>query len=418
MGSDPTTTPATPPRSPWGAGALAGLYAVGVGYVAVAVIVLLTWAFAPDNAGGDPASMGRTAGLAWAMSNFGSVDVGGQGILRFAPLGFTLALAFAISRAGSWAARAADIRNLREATAIACTLALTYAAAGLFLASLVSTDQARALPASLAAGAFGLAAVAGGVGVLRGGNLRRAAVAALPESARAVLFAASSAVAVMVLGGGFLVTASLIVHYDRVVDLTRGLAADPVGGGALALLGVAFVPNLAAWAATFTLGTGFSVDAGSVVAPSGIDLGALPAFPVLGALPDSGVLSGWTYLVLLVPVAAGAVLGHAVNRGLRGVEPLKRVVVAAVAATVSAVALGGLAYLSGGALGDAALRQIGPDPFATAAMAGLVQLLTAVVVVWEWPRLRARIQQVRPAVPGIKPIVVDLRERLGVGPDD
>jgi hypothetical protein len=166
------------------------------------------------------------------------------------------------------------------------------------------------------------------------------------------------------------------------------------------------------------LGTGFSVDAGSVVAPSGIDLGALPAFPPLGALPDSGPLSGWTYLVLLVPVAAGALLGHAVNRGLRGAEPLRRVTVASTAVAVSALALGGIAYLSGGALGDQALRQIGPDPLATAAMAGLVQLLTAVVVVWEWPRLRARIRQARPTVPRVQPIVSDLRERLGVGPHD
>ena len=185
--------------------------------------------------------------------------------------------------------------------------------------------------------------------MLRGGNLRRAAIAALPESARAGLFGAASAVAVMVFGGGLLFTASLILHFERVLALTRGLAADPVGGGALALLGVAFVPNLVVWAATFTLGSGFSVDAGSVVAPGGVDLGAFPAFPVLGALPDSGVLSGWTYLVMLVPVAAGAVLGHAVNRGMREAEPLRRVVVATGAAGVSAVALGGLAYLSGGA---------------------------------------------------------------------
>ena len=52
---------------------------------------------------------------------------------------------------------------------------------------------------------------------------------------------------------------------------------------ALLLAQLALVPNALVWAASYALGAGFVMGAGSVVAPAGTELGMLPGLPLLGA---------------------------------------------------------------------------------------------------------------------------------------
>jgi len=60
-----------------------------------------------------------------------------------------------------------------------------------------------------------------------------------------------------------------------------------VGGAALLLLAqLAYVPNAIVWAIAYTLGPGFAFGTGTVVAPTGSALGAVPLFPMLAAIPS------------------------------------------------------------------------------------------------------------------------------------
>src|SRR6185369_5190499 len=94
--------------------------------------------------------------------------------------------------------------------------------------------------------------------------------------------------------------------------------APGVGGAALLLLAqLAYIPNAIIWAVAYTLGPGFAFGTGTVVAPTGSALGAVPVFPMLAALP-TGIGSagarpggpGWVPVaVLVLPYLAGIFAG-------------------------------------------------------------------------------------------------------------
>lgn len=149
-------------------------------------------------------------------------------------------------------------------------------------------------------------------------------------------------------------------HADRIGEIGAALDPGPLGTAVLALLGAALTPNAAVWAAAYALGPGFAVGTGTSVAPTGVDVGMVPALPALGALPAStGGLLGWS--VLLGPLAAGVVAALLVDR-LAPYGRWWRVVPHAVGgAAVAALGMAALAGLSGGSVGTGRLVEVGPD---------------------------------------------------------
>ena len=98
------------------------------------------------------------------------------------------------------------------------------------------------------------------------------------------------------------------MHHDRAVLLIDSLGAGVGGGLLVALLCLLYLPTAAVWGLAFVVGPGFAVGAGTTVSVGGTDLGAVPAFPLLAALPQEPG-PAWAPVVLLVPVAAGVVAG-------------------------------------------------------------------------------------------------------------
>ena len=93
--------------------------------------------------------------------------------------------------------------------------------------------------------------------------------------------------AMLVAGAAVLVT-GLWMHLQRVEALHEALHPGVAGAIALLLLQLAFAPNALIWSASYALGSGFSLGAGSVVAPAATQLGMVPGIPLLGALPSPG----------------------------------------------------------------------------------------------------------------------------------
>ena len=58
----------------------------------------------------------------------------------------------------------------------------------------------------------------------------------------------------------------------------------------LAVAELAYLPNLVVWALAWLTGAGFAVGAGTHFAPDDVVGGALPAVPMLGALPSADVV--------------------------------------------------------------------------------------------------------------------------------
>ncbi len=205
--------------------------------------------------------------------------------------------------------------------------------------------------------------------------------------------AATAGLAVLVGGGALLLAGSLVAHWSD-VDAVRQAVA-PGGGAALALavLGAAVVPNAALWASAYAVGPGFAMGAGTSVAPGGVVLDQLPAFPLLAALPDVGPAPAWSLLALAVPVAAGVVVGLVLERRLVALGPTRperAAVLAAAAGAAAGVWLGLLAALSGGSLGAQRLAEIGPDAARVALIAALEVGVVAAATAWEAPRMAAR----------------------------
>ncbi len=161
-------------------------------------------------------------------------------------------------------------------------------------------------------------------------------------------------------------------------DIVAGLVPGTVGGIVLALGQLAVLPNLVAWAGAWLVGPGFAVGEGSTFAPGGSEPGALPAIPLLGALPGDDWSNALTPWVQAGVVALGVVAGVFVGRRLRDVTgthpddvvPWSAVVLAlAGVALASGLLVGLVSWLAGGAVGPGGLEVVGADALVVGALA-------------------------------------------------
>jgi hypothetical protein len=189
---------------------------------------------------------------------------------------------------------------------------------------------------------------------------------------RAALPAASVALLTLVAGGALLVGGALAGHHGQARLLVDGLDAGAGGGVVLAALCVLYVPTAAVWGLAYVVGPGFAVGAGTSVSLAGTDLGAVPAFPLLAALPQEPGPAA-APLALLVPVLAGllaAVLAHRAGRVLAdGWRPVAEV--SAVAGGLVAAVVTVLALLASGPAGPGRLVETGPTWWLLGPCAGL-----------------------------------------------
>jgi hypothetical protein len=162
------------------------------------------------------------------------------------------------------------------------------------------------------------------------------------------------------------------------------------GAGALGLvgLGLLLLPNAAAAVLALAAGPGFAVGAGTVVSVHGVTLGAVPALPLLAALPDTQAVPLIAFASQAVPALAGLVAGTTLGRWFP--DEGGGSIVAGLTGLLSGVGLGvvaaALTAVGGGSLGDGALASVGAPPLATglavALQSGIAAALAAMVSRW------------------------------------
>ena len=186
-----------------------------------------------------------------------------------------------------------------------------------------------------------------------------------------------------------LTLAQIVMHLDRIGRLYDTLGADPVGVGVVSLGQAMVVPNVALWSASWIAGPGFSFGDASAITWSSSNPGLLPLIPGLGALPDPGSLPQGMWLSVLVPVAAGVLVGW---RALRQVARLSALQVkaktAASACVVAALVLTLASELAGGSMGAVRLGWVGA-PSLEFGVAVLGELLVGAAVVVLLSHVRA-----------------------------
>jgi len=350
------------------AGAHAALAAVATWLAAVTLCVTVWLVSAPNTA--SITGPLRAGGQLWLLGHHAALDVP-AGRIALAPLGFTALLVLALwQTAGAPIARPVHIAYTAFGAATGyCLIAALVAAAA--ATGDVRPDTAQAV----------LFAVLFGALVPTAARWRRIVeFCDAPAWAATAARAAAASGAVLLAGGAAVLAGTLVAHLPE-AGWPRGVA-DGVG---MFLLSLAVLPNAVAWSVSYVLGPGFAVGTGTVVSVLSTKLGALPTFPMLGALPRTGKrLFPYDLAYLALPVLAGAVLALVVLRGGHG--KLADRVRALTAAALAVALLAGLAAtLSGGPLADGRMATLGPSGWRTAAATLLLLGVTAAVVILAGP---------------------------------
>jgi hypothetical protein len=384
------------PMPLWLQGALETAQAAIISALAAVAPIVAVWATAGfQNTAFD--SLARLAGQAWllihgvplelAAVGAGAAGKAGSGMLTLIPLGLTLIPFLLAWRAGRRLARASYTDQLWQAllgswvvysafgaaTGFVCRTAdvvinLWYA----MLIPLIPFDVGIVVGARREAGSWsrliGVDAVAW---ISRTSQHSRWAGSYLGSAAKAGFVALASALALSCA----LLAADLVIHWNLVIAVYEALDAGAMGGAALTIAQLGFLPNLAVFALAWTSGAGFAMGVGSQVGPLGTATGPLPSIPVFAAIPSGSLDYG--FVALVVPVLAGVLAGWwFLREGENHFDEWLSIKVHArwFTATVSTLALGvligavsgllagALAWLAGGSAGLGRLTEIGPDP--------------------------------------------------------
>jgi hypothetical protein len=152
---------------------------------------------------------------------------------------------------------------------------------------------------------------------------------------------------------------------------------------------VLLLPNAVLFSGSYLLGPGFTVGVNTLVSPAQVTVGALPVFPMLAALPDSGATPGWTaWLVAVPPVVAAVGVARAQRR-----RPTLRYEEGALHGCAGGMLAGLLftlmASLAGGRVGPGRMTDVGPDLAGVLLHAvtafGIGGLLGGLAITW-WQR--------------------------------
>jgi len=153
---------------------------------------------------------------------------------------------------------------------------------------------------------------------------------------------------------------SIGIAFAQMIALYESLHAEILGGAVLTVAQLALLPNAVIWTASWLVGPGFAVGAGSSVSPFATALGPVPPIPLFGAIPAEAPPLAW--VLLIAPLAAGLVAGMLTHRRIsRVLRDWWAVLVGIGAGVLGGVIMGLLAAWSAGAGGPGRLVDLGPD---------------------------------------------------------
>lgn len=289
-------------------GALAGALSAAVGIAVLSAVTVLLWAAGPQTAGrsADPF---RTAGALWVLGQRGAVDFPGTTV-RIAPLGLAAVLALVAIRSAGWASRTARAHDLSAAARVVGGFVLGVCSGALLVARLTEHHSVHVglWSALVAVVPFALACAVVGVAP----QTYEWAQFAAPRRRRwaPVVRAATAAGLVLLAGGAVVVAASLFARLGATSDLFDATGGGLGGALGLLLLCVVLLPTAACWAVAFAAGPGFAMGTDASVTLAGVQVGAVPALPIAGALPGAGGVPWYGWLPPVLVILAGVVAGR------------------------------------------------------------------------------------------------------------
>ena len=375
--------PAPPLHSPFVLGLLSGAQAATASLLCVLLPVVGAWMVSPRTTASWSEAL-RLGADGWLLAHHTGIAVP-AGHVGLVPLGLTLVPALWCWGAGrrmGEALRTVTPEGLRHAGLRAiCSFVGCYAVLLAVVSLIAASPVARPVSGQALLGGAVLATVTAGPALLRSllSASRRSAAAVvadglrLPATVRRAVPAAVVALGTWLAAGALAVAVALVLGRDRVIALHEALDPGNLGGAALNLSQMAFVPVVVLWAAAWVAGPGFAVGAGSSITPGATALGPLPAFPLLGGLPEPGTHHVAVGAVIALPVIAGALAGWWLRRAAGDSARGRDVVDALVVAALAGAGAGLLVSLASGPAGPGRMAEMGASaPLVALAVAGEV----------------------------------------------
>jgi Family of unknown function (DUF6350) len=364
-------------------GGMAACAVAGVGLAVLTTLTAVGWITSPHaGLGNGLPGVLRTATTLWLAAHHVAFSLRGVGSIGMLPLGLVLLPGALLWRAGRWVVRTGEVVRLRHVGYAALALAVPYTLLSVALALASRTALAAPSLSQAAIGPFLAALVAGGLGGARALAPWGRLTGLLPVRSRSVTMGMLGTLSLLTATGAVLAGGSFAAHIGQVRALTDSLSPGPVGSALLLLAELGYVPNAVIWAVAYSLGPGFAFGAGTVVAPTGSALGAMPAFPMLAALPSGprdGVPAWLSFVVLAAPYLAAAAGGVTTVRimptPVLEAAPLWGFTSGAAAGCVVGVG----AAFAGGPLGSGRLAAVGPSGWQVGLVAMLEMGVTAAV---------------------------------------
>jgi hypothetical protein len=332
------------------------------GLLACAAVAVVGWLAASFGGASGAVRAGATV---WLIAHKAGVTFGG-GSITIAPLGLTLFLAWCLYRGGRFTARVSGADRTKELVLASSVLAVSYGLGALIIALLTSNGSVKVSLLSAFLGAASLAIVAGTTGILVESGAAQDIADATPAGLRDAVPAAAAAVLTVVAVASLVYAVILVLHFSRVTSMLELLDAGVVGSVVLFAICLMLLPNVLLYVVSFIAGPGFQLGVGTSIAPTGVDVGNLPALPLLAAVPADGATPSYLLvLTALVPLVAGAVAGLVVAR--RGIAAEDSDALGwdafalrgGMAALIAGLALLVLMVLAGGAAGPGRMAEVG-----------------------------------------------------------
>lgn len=350
--------------------ALGGVTAAASVLVCCLGLAVVGWFLSDAGSHGAPRDALRVGALGWLAAHGSGIRVAGTTV-TVVPLLVTLVAAWASWRVGHRVGTAVsghgpDADQIADGerdwtVPVATTfLAVGYAAVVLVTGSLAATPATAPGTGRAVAWSVLLCLLVGGPAIATGSGRAAIWAAALPGNLRATVAAARAVLRSVLVVALLAVLVALVVDLTTAVNVMSGLR---LSGGEMtlyALLSLLLLPNAVVFSAAYLLGPGFMVGADTLVSPSLVVTGALPAFPLLAALPDSGPVPGWTVALVGMPPLAAALGAGLAQRRRPTVRWEEGALRGCAGGVLAGIVLGWLAALAGGAVGPGRMRLVEP----------------------------------------------------------
>ncbi|WP_209716326.1 DUF6350 family protein [Marmoricola sp. OAE513] len=342
-------------------GAVAGL----VTLVVCMAVALTAWFLADAGAHGETTDALRAGADGWLVGHGSRFVLNGMP-LGIVPLTVTMLLVLGAFRGGRWAAGRAEEPEGDRALGLAVAAFVgSYVVLAVVVCVAASRTGAEPELGRSILGALLVSALGGGAGLAAGTGYLGYWVLRLPEWLREMVAGAVAGALALLAAGAVLVVVSLGLSFNEAANVLTSLDLSSGDAVTLVLVTSLFAPNAALFGSAYLIGPGFAVGTiasgvtTSVSPAAPVVLGAVPAVPLLAALPEEGPTPGWLIGVCAVPLLAA---GLGVWKAGRATAPLPYDLAAirgAGAGFGSAVLVTVAIGLSGGPMGVDRLAKIG-----------------------------------------------------------